>query len=525
MRQSNPRQIALLQNEALIRLAGSKFEPFVEMAWSILEPTTPFQSSWHISLIAEYLEAVSAGQIHRLVINMPPRYGKSILTSVMWPAWEWIRFPSRRWLFVSHSDTLAKKHSLDRRLLIQHDWYRRNFPTVRLTRDQQAKAEFHNTRRGAMIATSMGGSITGKGGDRLVIDDPHSPDQVESDLQRQHATERFRVSLSTRLDDKAHGAIVLVMQRLHSQDLSGVCLDLGFDHLCLPARAPQRTTIVFPKSRRTLVRNADEPLWPAREDGASLDALRVTLGSYAFAGQYQQEPVPRTGGMFSREWWPYYDEMPATDPVQWVQSWDLTFKEGDGTDYVVGLVAARVGAMVFLVDRFKQRAGFVETCQAIKATAARYPQTDCVLIEDAANGAAVVDALRGEIPGLIAVSPEGGKIARAHAVQAQIEAGQVHLPRPYTSSGGVRSDRLWVEDFIGQCAAFPRGPHDDDVDALTQLLVWFRKHPHVEPASALRNPEPFFQPRFRVFSRGLELLGRRSLDEFVERIDEEQEDS
>lgn len=501
MTPTNPRSVALLQDEVLTRLARSKFEAFVELAWPVLEPTTPFLSNWHLSLIAEYLEAVTAGQIQRLVINMPPRYGKSLLTSVLWPVWEWIQFPSRRWLFVSHSDTLAKKHSLDRRLLIQHEWFRRRFPGIRLTQDQQAKAEFHNTRRGAMIATSMGGSITGKGGDRLVIDDPHSPDQVESDLQRQHAIDRFRISLSTRLDDKAHGAMVLVMQRLHTQDLSGLCLDLGFEHLCLPALAPKRTTILFPVSKKSVVREAEEPLWVARENRETLDQLRITLGSFGFAGQYQQDPLPRTGGMFPREWWRYYDALPATGRVQFVQSWDLTFKDSDGSDYVVGLVAARVGALVYLLDRFREKANFVATARAIQDMVARYPETSAVLIEDAANGPAIVDSLKGEIPGLMAVSPEGGKVARAHAVQPWIEAGQVHLPTPFSESGAPRHDRRWVDAFIGQCAAFPKAAHDDDVDALTQLLVWLRQNPHVEPAFAVRKPEPFFKPRLNMFPR------------------------
>jgi len=490
-----PRELAALQAEALTRLARERLEVFVELAWPILLPGTPFQSNWHISLICEFLEAVSAGQIRRLVINMPPRYGKSLLTSVFWPTWEWIRYPAHRWLFVSHSDTLATRHSLDRRRVLQDEWFRHRFPGIRLTRDQHAKAEFHNTKRGQMIATSMGGAITGKGGDRLVIDDPHSPDQVESDLQREHAIERFRTTLLTRLDDKRHGAIVVVMQRLHVQDLSGVCLDLGFEHLCLPALAPCRTTIVFPRSKKTLVREADEPLWPAREDRAALDELRRQMGSYAYAGQYDQRPTPRIGGFFSRDWWRFYHELPLGERRQIVQSWDLTFKDGDGSDYVVGLVAARIGALVYLLDRFKAKVGFVDTCAAIKTMLARYRETSAILVEDAANGPAVIDALKEQVSGVIAVSPAGGKQARAHAVQALVEAGQVLLPSPYTAAGEARLDRAWVEDLMTMCAAFPKGQHDDDVDALTQLLVWLRQHPHTEPCHAVRQPEPFFRSR------------------------------
>lgn len=460
-----------LQDEALRRRAEASLRTFVEWAWPVLEPATPFQPNWHIDLICEYLEAVTAGTIRSLVINMPPRYGKSLLVSVLWPCWEWLRTPGRRWLFVSYSDALASRHALDRRRLLRSDWYRQRWGhRVRLTADQQAKREVHNAQRGMMVATSVGGSITGKGGNRLVLDDPHNPLQAESDTQRQQAIDFFSQTLSTRLDDKAKDATVLVMQRLHVRDLTAQCLALGYTHLCLPALATRAERVVFPRSGRMLDRAAEAPLWPTRESAVDLERQRTLLGSYGFAGQYQQDPVPRTGGYFERTWWAWYDDPPAEfDEV--LQSWDLAFKDSDGSDYVVGLVAGRVGVEVYLLDRYKAKASFVTTCTAIEAMVERYPETRAVLVEDAANGPAVVDALHQRVRGLLAVRPEGGKVARASAVQPQVEAGQVYLPRPSPTDGRVRPDRRWVEDFIDTCAAFPRGAHDDDVDALTQLLV------------------------------------------------------
>jgi predicted phage terminase large subunit-like protein len=471
MTRPNRRRFAAGQDALLERRSTRLLRTFVEWAWPVLEPATPFQPNWHIDLLCEHLEAVTAGNCRRLVINIPPRHGKSLLVSVLWPCWEWIQHPTTRWLFVSYSDSLASRHALDRRRLLRSDWYRAHWGhIVRLTRDQQQKAEFHNTRRGMMVATSVGGSITGKGGNRLVLDDPHNPLQAESDVQRQRAVDFYKHTLSTRRDDPARDAVVLVMQRLHTRDLAAELLELGFDHVCLPALAPTRTTIVFPRSGRSMVRDADTPLWPARESVAQLEAQRRVLGSYGFAGQYQQEPVPRSGGLFQRRWWGWYDDAPEElDDV--MQSWDLSFKDGDGSDYVVGLVAGRVGVAVYLLDRFKAKASFVETCYAIDAMVARYPEASTVLIEDAANGPAVVDALRQKIRGLIAVRPEGGKLARAAAVQPQVEAGQVYLPRPRLSDGREIFGRGWVDDFIDTCAVFPKGAHDDDVDALTQLLV------------------------------------------------------
>jgi predicted phage terminase large subunit-like protein len=404
---------------------------------------------------------------------------KSLLTSVLWPCWEWIRRPSARWIFVSYAESLANRHSLDRRRLIRSDWYQRRWgQSVRLTKDQHAKLEFHNTRRGAMVAASVGGAVTGKGGNRIVLDDPHNPTQAESDTQRDRAIEFFNTTISTRLDDPRRDAIVLVMQRLHTRDLTAVCLDHGFEHLCLPAVASTRTVIDFPRSRRTFTREVDDVLWPERQTRAELDQQRSVLGSYGFSGQYQQQPVPRTTDMFRREWWEWYDVLTVKfDQV--LQSWDLSFKDGDSADYVVGLVAGRVGARVYILDRFKAKASFVASCEAIKQMVARYPLTREVLIEEAANGAAVVDVLRQQIRGIIAVKPDGGKFARACAVQPQLEARQVYLPRFRWPDGQRRSEFAWVEDFVETCAVFPKGDHDDDVDALSQLLLRCHKKPGV----------------------------------------------
>lgn len=467
-------QLAAVLDEMAVRHARQSLRAFVEWIWPILEPGTAFQPNWHIDFICEHLEAVTAGQILRLVINIPPRYMKSLLVSVLWPCWEWYLRPQTRFVFSSYAETLASRHSLNRRRLIRSRPYQRFAPDVRLTRDQQEKFEFDNTLGGIMVATSTGGSITGKGGNRIIIDDPHNPTQAESDSQRQQAIDFYRHTLSTRLNDPKRDAMVVVMQRLHTRDLTAVCLEQEFTHVCLPALAPSATRILFPRSGRIGVRALDEPLWPERQSASDLEVQRQMLGSYGFAGQYQQQPVPRDGGMFNPEWWQYWDPPQHFDMI--VQSWDLSFKDGEGHDYVVGLVAARIGAQVYILDRFKAKASFVETLQAIRRMVAKYPATRAVLIEDAANGPAVVNTLQKEIPGILAVTPEGGKHSRAAAVQPQVEAGQVFLPRPRFADGHLNLEHPWVEDFIEQCSIFPVGEYDDDVDALTQLLVYMQRH-------------------------------------------------
>ena len=497
MKKHDPRRHAALQDELLTRQAARHLRTFVEVAWLILEPVKPFLPNWHIDVMGEYLEGVTAGHIRRLVINMPPRYGKSQLVAVLWPAWEWAQRPSGRWLFASFSERLAHKHSQDRRRVLRDHWYQARWGhQVRLMQDQQEKAEFHNTRRGVMAAMSMGGAVTGRGGDRLVIDDPHSPEQAESDVLRQQALIRFSQHLTTRIDDKAHDAIVVVMQRLHVEDVTALCLELGYEHLCLPAYEPAPRTVVFPRSGRRIERQPDEPLWPAREGVAELAELKRALGGFAFAAQYLQTPVPRVGGVFLREWWGSYDEPPEDGQI--VLSLDLSFKDSPGSDFVVGLVGMRVGAQVYLLARYKARASFTETLSAVRLILEQFPRTEAVLVELAANGEAVIDALRNEVKGLIPVVPRGGKLARAAAAQPWVEAGQVLLPRPKTEKGLLRPEHLWVDDFVTNCALFPKAAHDDDVDALTQMLVWFTAHPPIEPSSKMRDPESTIPPRLKL---------------------------
>ncbi len=495
------RYVAALQAEQLKRWARRSLRAFVEQAWPMLEPTTPFLPNWHIDLICEYLEAVTAGDVKQLVINIPPRYMKSLLVSVMWPVWEWLQSPESRWVFVSHSERLAVQFSLDRRELLLAPWYRSLCgDRVRLMHDQNEKTEYRNTHRGRMVATSIGGTVTGKGGNRIVVDDPHTPLAVESDAVRARVIEYFLRTLSTRLDDKQRGATVLVMQRLHAQDLTAVCLDLGYTHLCLPAEAERRTIIDFPRSERIVTREMGDLLWPAREGPGEIAQRRIELGAYAFSGQYQQTPSPRTGGMFKRNWWRFYDELPG-DLEEIGQSWDLAMKGGADHDFVVGLVAGRRGANIYVVDRHKAQEHVSETLRSIRRVYRQYPKTRTILVEDSANGPAVVDLLRDEIRGIIPVKPQGGKIERAAACAPTVEAGNVYLPRATAQNGRRIPGRVWVDDFIEQLAAFPMGAHDDDVDAFTQLLLRWRRRPGVSSGEIIRRMlvhgggEPFRRPR------------------------------
>jgi len=391
-------------------------------AWDTLEPKNAYLHNSHIGLIAEHLEAVNQGDIKRLIINIPPRYMKSLCVSVMWPVWTWIQNPELRWIFASYSQSLATKHSIDRRQLIQSQWFQNRWSKLfKLTEDQNQKTEFMNNRRGHMISTSVGGTATGKGGDIIVVDDPHNPLEASSDLLRKKAIDFFDQTLTTRLDNKKNGSIVVVMQRLHEEDLTGHLLEQGdWTHLCIPSIAESKTIYSFPVSKKEKIYVDNEALFPNRENIADLEKQKRALGSIAFAAQYQQRPTPAEGALIKKSWLRFYSDIPQKfDEV--IQSWDLSFKDSENSDYVVGQVWGRIGANKYLLDQVRERLSFPDTIRVFKNMTAKWPKAYRKLIEDKANGPAIISALKNEISGIIAVNPTESKRARLSAITPQIE--------------------------------------------------------------------------------------------------------
>jgi predicted phage terminase large subunit-like protein len=473
--------------------ATRSFHEFVRQAWHVIEPSTPFVPGWHIDAIIDHLEAVSYGHIRNLLINVPPRHMKSLLVSVFWPAWEWTRWPERRWLYSSYAATLSLRDSVKCRRLIESPWYRARWGHVfLLTGDQNAKTRFDNNRSGYRLSTSVGGAVTGEGGDRIVCDDPHNVADVASDTIRKNAIDWWDIAMSTRVNDPKTSAMVIVMQRCHQRDLSGHLLEKGnFEHLCLPAEyeGPGRMTSIGFSDPRT---EHGDLLWPGQFGRSEIEELKINLGSYGAAGQLQQRPSPAGGGIFKRDWFRYFQPrgmnlppvevrrqdgtlvlIPAIEAPHHVdeqlQSWDCTFKELDTSDYVVGQLWARRGGLFLLGDQFRERTDCPGTVKAVRAMTEKWPATMAVLIEDKANGSAVIQMLAHEIPGLLPVNPQGGKIARAAAVSPLIEAGNIYLPHPDFAP--------WVKDFIEECVQFPNGAHDDQVDAMTQALLRWHMAP------------------------------------------------
>lgn len=450
-------------------IAADSLEDYVQQAWPVLEPKTTYLSNWHIGLLCEYLTAVLLGQVTRLIINEPPRYMKSLLVSVMWPTWAWIKAPHLRWLFASYSLNLSIKHSVDRRDVLRSPWYRARWgDRFRLAEDANLKSEFQNTAKGAMVALSVGGGTgLGKGADVLVVDDPVNPKQAHSDVLREAANRYFDQTLMTRLNDKERGAVVVVMQRLHERDLTGHLLaDGGWTHLCLPAEAERHTMIHFPLSGETRVREAGEVLWPDREGLPQLAELKTRLGTTGYAGQYQQRPSPEGGAIIKEGWLCWYLERPVRFDLLFA-SWDLAFKKTSDSSYVAGQVWGVLGARRYLLDRVRRRMSFTETVRAIKALHAQWPAAVPILVEDKANGPAVISTLEEEVPGIIPVEPDGDKVARCHACAPYFEAGNVILPVPAIAP--------WVQEYVAELLLFPNAASNDETDATTQALNYAKQ--------------------------------------------------
>ena len=435
---------------------------FVQKTFATVDPGTPYSHNWHIDLIAEYLEACTRREIKRLIINIPPRYLKSIAVTVGWPAWLLGKNPAERIIAASYAHTLSLKHSIDTRLVVKSEWYGRIFPATRLVDDQDTKQKFVTTERGMRYATSVDGSAIGEGGNFLIVDDPHSAAGALSDVQRASACTWFDQGFATRLNDKKNGVIVVVMQRLHANDLTGHLLEKGgWEHLCIPALSEGRTVIDF--GRVHVTREDGEPLHPAREDIAAIAKQKIALGSYAFAGQYQQRPAPAEGGIFKAEWLRRYDA-PRDAYAEIVQSWDTAIKTDQLNDPSVcttwGVRPDGFDLLHVLVARME----YPDLKAKVRGHATDWKPT-AILIEDKASGQQLLQDFRREttLP-TIGILPKLDKVIRASGVSAMVEAGKVFLPQ----------QAAWLTDYEMEMLQFPSAIHDDMVDSTTQFLEWAR---------------------------------------------------
>jgi len=451
------------RSDLLAAALRQDFISFIRKTFATVSPSVEYVHGWHIEAMAWHLNEVACGRMRRLIITMPPRNMKSIISSVALPAFVLGHDPTRRIVAVSYATDLAAKHSADFRAVMRAPWYREIFPATVIDRKKDTELEIRTTERGSRFATSVGGSLTGRGGDLIVIDDPQKPLDALSPTKRRLAIDWFSNTLLSRLDDKRTGAIVVVMQRLHVDDLVGHLLEAqdGWVHLNLPAIADRREMIRI-GDRATFTREPETALHPAREPLEVLESLKVALGTNVFAAQYQQAPVPEGGAMIKREWLKRYQALPPSSVRQFtVQSWDTAQKPGSDSDFSVCTTWVVAGSAVYLKDVFRGRFDYPTLKrEAARLYAAHKPVA--ILIEDASTGTPLAQELQREGKPVIPIRPEMEKVTRMSVRSVAIEAGQFHLP--------VAAP--WLADFEAELLSFPNGRFDDQVDTVSQLLNW-----------------------------------------------------
>jgi predicted phage terminase large subunit-like protein len=490
--------------------AEASLATFIQQSWHVIEPGQPYVHGWHVDFICEHLEAITDGveledgaPYNRLLINIPPGFSKSLILNVFWPAWEWgpRNMPHLRYVCAAHKvENLSARDSRRMRQLITSPWYQERWgDRVALARDQNEKLNFVNSAQGFRIATSIT-SLTGIRGDRVLIDDPHSVDSAASETQRESEVTTFLEAIPSRLNNPISSAIVVIMQRLHEEDVSGVILDkkLGYDHVMLPMRydpgraAPTKLGLEDPRSED------GELLFPQRFPLDVVERDERAMGPYASAGQFQQSPEPRGGGIIKRDWWQLWGESsyPPMDYI--IASLDTAYTtktendpsamtvwgvfSGGNQTATTSRVASRDGETISTVVRtysqehprimlmaaWQERLEIHELVEKVRQTM-RDCHVDKLLVENKASGHSVAQEIR-RVYGyddfaVQLVDPKGqDKMARLYAVQHIFSEGLIFAP-----------DRSWSDVVINQVAQFPRGKHDDLVDTTSMALKYLRE--------------------------------------------------
>ncbi len=468
------------------RLAANTIRPYYNgtLKQFATEVNPRFKWYRHVEILGELLEQVVSGDLKRLMIFEPPRHGKTLLASKIFPAYALAKRPEW-WLgLCAYEATLAQDYSR-----IARDNYLRAGGELR--GDSTAVNLWQTSRGGGLWASGVGGPITGRGFNIGCIDDPLKNSAEADSLVKRTSQQRwYESTFFTRAEPGA--AILLTMTRWHEADLAGWLLSQELEEpehwtiVSLPAIKDDQG-LTFPVTCNVIPdwRKDGEALCPERYDAEALTKIMRVAGPRVTEALYQQRPSPDSGTIFKREWWNYWTipEFPIAGCITvpeldyQIQSWDMSFKDTDSSDYVSGQVWGLNGAKIFLLDRINERLSFSGSCIAMRTMSAKWPNSMGKYVEDKANGSAIINALTRDVLGIVPVEPDGGKVARAYAVQALVQAGNVYLPHP--------SIAPWVEDFVRQLAGFPNTAHDDDVDACTQALNQLAWTAREKPAERL----------------------------------------
>lgn len=440
-----------------------------------------YEINWHHRLTCKYLNAFVRKEIPRLIIEQPPRHGKSELTSRRLPAYLFGRDPKTSIIGTSYSAELASRMNRDVQRIIDTDEFRAAFPSVHLAgpdtgyRKGYGKGDWLRNsdifeivgHGGTYRSAGVGGGITGMGGEWLLIDDPiKNQEEADSEVYRNKLWEWYTSTLYTRLEK--NGSILITLTRWHQDDLVGRLLELAK----ADPEADQWVVLKLPAICEEKGKHAEDPrsegeaLWPGKFPAARLTQLKASVGSRVFNSLYQQQPTAAEGQIVKRKWLRYYKKLPDRFD-EMIQSWDFTFKDTKTAAFVTGQVWGRKGADKYLVDAVRDRMDFISSINAFRAMSAKHPKAYAKLVEEKANGAAIINMLSSKISGIIPVDPEGSKDARLYAVQPEYEAGNVYYPDPEIAP--------WIQDHQEEIVGFPTAKYRDRVDAESQALKRLRE--------------------------------------------------
>jgi predicted phage terminase large subunit-like protein len=465
---------------------------FFAAAFYVLNPETRYVPGPHIELMAQALEKCRTGETRRLIINIPPRSLKSHCISIAFTAWLLGHDPSKRIICASYGQDLADKLARDTRNLMSAGWYKALF-NARLG-ERQAVHDFDTTQSGGRMATSVGGVLTGRGADIIILDDPLKPDEAISEAQRQGVNDWFDNSLLSRLNDKATGCIIIVMQRVHQDDLVGHVLEQGhWDMVSFPAITEEDCTYTIESAlgRRTVTWRQGEPLHSAREPLPVLDGLKRSMGEYNFSAQYQQRPLPPGGAIVKTEWLKHYD--PGSEPGKFqmiIQSWDTANKAGELNDFSVCTTWGVYRNLYYLLHVYRRRVMFPDLKRALIQLKNDW-RPNRIIIEDKVSGIQLIQEARVLGINVTSYTPSSrsDKETRLHAQTSPFENGRVLLP----------TGASWLSDYIIELTGFPGAKYDDQVDSTTQFLDYMTSHqPFVvtqEMVDQARRAPPYRRPR------------------------------
>ncbi|MGO9845271.1 MAG: hypothetical protein ACLPKT_01325 [Methylocella sp.] len=471
-----------MERDLLTAILRTDFPAFIQRAFAEVEPHTELAMEDYILYVADALTAVADGSVKHLIVNEPPRHLKSLQTSVCLPAWLLGKNPAIRIIIVSHQADLAEKFSRLARQIITSAWYREAFPKTRLSSEHNTAADFQTTLAGSLRATSVSAGITGHGADLIIVDDPLDANNASSQAERENVKSFFEQALSSRIDNPKTGAIIIVAQRLHEDDLPGHLSRTGdWKHINLPFLAPEDARYLI--GSRVWRRKAGDPLSPVRFGKNEIAAIRNRYPPHVFATQWQQNPIAMDAGWVKDSDFPRSADQPRIYS-RCIMSWDLAQKSAVTSDYSACVIAYEINEKLFVTEVWRGREDYVNLCSVADRLVQIWKPTD-ILVEDAALGPALANHFSRDGHRVTTINVRG---------QSKENRFQNHVNRFKAADVVLCSPAPWIATFIDEMVRFPFAKYDDQVDALLQILTWLKENPSTPKRVIARGIAPTRQP-------------------------------